>query len=199
MPAQQKLREENRRLREENERLKEELARLSEKHEELNDKHERLREKYYRAKNTAVKRNNWNKELAHHCLVYRKYISDEFGRPPQIETDCAYQTDSATLTFYLRPYAHYAPQILIPGRLYTCDRMCLHCGQLIPQIQAWGKCPRCPRGAYYCSDLCQRAHWPVHKYDHAPDERDHAGEVAFGRPDLTRFDLSRSSIVAYRG
>ena len=147
---------------------------------EMQEKYDKIKGQHQQAKEKAKKQQAWIDELAMQILVYRKFLADSHGYPPDIDADCMVNTGSGTLTYYLRPYAHYAPQILATDVLYCIDRQCLTCGLNIPPKGSFGKCPNCPRKAWYCSSLCQRAHWPVHRYDHESDPERR-------RPDLGGF------------
>ena len=140
----------------------------------------RSKGQHQQAKEKAKKQQAWIDELAMQLLVDRKLLADEHGYPSDIDADSIVETGSGMLTYYLRPYAHYAPQILATDVLYVIDRQCLTCGLNIPPKGSFGKCPNCPRKAWYCSSLCQRAHWPVHRYDHESDPERR-------RPDLGGF------------
>ena len=173
MPSQQKLRAENSRLKEELaastlmvDTLKQELESTKILYEELKESYETAKAKLTKAKESAKKRQDWNDNLAFMNMAYRKFIHDEFGVPPDIDGNQMIGLNSGTLCWYLRPYAHFAPQLLLPGITYIASRQCLLCGQNIPTSNAVGRCNGCARNAYYCSTLCQRTHWPVHKEDH---------------------------------
>ena len=188
MPSQQNLREANRRLREDNNRLRDELAAMTvqyngiaELYEELKASYDNVQEKNRKAKEAAKKRREWNDTLSYHLMVHRKFICDQIGYPPDLRGDAMTEFDHGVLAYYLRPYAHFAPQILIPDEMYTVDRMCLLCGIMIPHSRAVGKCNGCVRNAWYCSTLCQRTHWPIHRADHIRDDPEGM------RPDVTGF------------
>ena len=159
MSAQKKPPEKIRRLLEENVQLRAELDALKTENEEI-------RMKYTKVKATNKKRNDWNNELSYRCTTYLRFIEAEIGRAPFVDSDYMTQLESGTLSFNRRPHSHFAPQILIPDRFYTSQRICLNCGQLTLHKGAWGKCPFCPHGARYCSELCQKANWPWCKFDH---------------------------------
>lgn len=182
MPSAQKLREHNRSLREENDRLKvsireheDVIRKLRTDVEELTANYKKLRQKYDKQKDIKGTMDAWIDMLAQHVLHYRKFLRKEFGYADELSDDYMQQTRNGTVAYYLRPYAHYVPQLLTPGVMYVFDRHCLTCGLVLPSRFAYGKCTNCPRGAWYCSNLCQKAHWPVHKRDHPPHRPDWAG------------------------
>ena len=135
--------EDNRRLREDSNRLRDELAAMTvqyngiaELYEELKASFEKVREQNRKAKEAAKKRRAWNDTLSYHLMIHRKFIGDQIGYPPAIRGDVMTELDHGVLEYYLRPYAHFAPQILIPDEMYTVDRMCLLCGIMIPHSRA---------------------------------------------------------------
>ena len=195
MPAQQKLREENRRMRQllaeavdtfESTKVRmaavvDELAAAKLELTGTIDKLEATREKLKKQKEMATKHNEWNNYYAYQCLVYRQFIEQHVGTPPDVSCDSMVKFDGYVLSYYLRPYAHFAHQSLVPDEQYTLNRQCLLCGVMIPGGRARGRCVGCARKAWYCSPLCQQTHWPIHRADHK--KIDDPGS----RPDLTGF------------
>ena len=187
MPSHQKMREDNLRFRAANKLLEDEVAALRERYHSLVAEHEDLRKSYtsLQAKHQRYRdeaqskpsksKEKWMEELAYQVLYYRKFIGDNLGMPPDIDNDFLQRTFQDTLAYYMRPYSHYAPQLMIPGRIYTSERHCLTCGLRLPHRAAYGKCNNCPKRAWYCSKICQAAHWPVHRYDHNSHRPDFSG------------------------
>ena len=148
------------------------LANLEDEHDDLSNKHVKLMENMSVPLKMNAKQHDHMDLLSSNLLHHRKFIADCFGMPPQFDTDFLRQTDNGVLAYYLRPYAHYAPQLLLPDQIYTFERYCLTCGLQLPHKYAFGRCEHCQRGAWYCSRLCQNAHWPTHRFDHPPHRPD---------------------------
>ena len=114
----------NRRLREDSNRLRDELAAMTvqyngiaELYEELKASFEHVNEKSRKAKEATKKRREWNDTLSYHLMIHRKFIGNQIGYPPDIRGDAMTELDHGVLAYYLRPYDHFAPQILIPDEM----------------------------------------------------------------------------------
>ena len=117
--------------------------------DDLSERHLTLQRKYKKLKRAKEAQDAWIDTLANRTLLHRKFIAEQFGEPPEIDSDYMTQTRAGTLAWYRRPAAHYAPQVLLPDHTYIFSRFCWFCGLHLPSEGAYGKCVACPKKAWY--------------------------------------------------
>ena len=146
---------------------------------EVAEKNEQLERKSNANARLRRKRDNEREsgdQLANHVLRLRYVLDVQIGGGEGVRADgdllrgVGEFVDSRVgpmlVAYYRRPRTHYLQMVPDPYLLHVrSERMCLFCGlNLCIGRHIWSHCNGTCENSYYCSPLCQRAHWPIHKY-----------------------------------